>query len=172
MSSIPSHAEVLNLLLDGNKRYTSGEMTYPRQSARERQALTEGQSPIAVIVGCADSRVPPNIIFDQGLGDLFVIRVAGNIADDAILGTIEYAIHALKTPLVMVLGHAHCGAVKATLSGAELPGHLPSLAKAIQPAVDSVNSDSGDQLNKAIRANALNVARPNTQIAAHPGQSS
>lgn len=158
MKPMPTHAEALALLMAGNHRYVTGEMTYPRQAAVDRQALIAGQSPFAVILGCADSRVPPNLIFDQGLGDLFVIRVAGNIVDDAILGSIEFALATLQTPLVMVLGHANCGAVQATLSGGELAGHLPSLAAAIQPAVDRVKDAPGDQLDQAIKANALNVA--------------
>ncbi len=117
------------------------------------RALAAGQHPFAVILGCADSRVPPEIIFDQGLGDLFVIRVAGNILDDAILGSIEYAVEELGTSLVLVLGHERCGAVAATVKHAEVPGHISTLLSAIQPAVDRAKNESGDLLDNAVRAN-------------------
>lgn len=112
-----------------------------------------GQHPFAIVLGCADSRVPPEIIFDQGLGDLFVIRVAGNIVDDAILGSIEYAVEELGTPLVLVLGHEGCGAVAATIKHGEILGHISTLLNAIQPAVDTAKTESGDLLDNAVRAN-------------------
>ena len=111
-----------------------------------------------MILGCADSRVPPEVIFDQGLGDLFVVRVAGNVVDDIVLGSIEYAAAHLHTPLIVVLGHFRCGAVGATVAGGELEGHLPSLAAAIQPAVDRVKGLPGDLVDHAVRANARMVA--------------
>jgi len=113
---------------------------------------------VAVILGCADSRVPPEVIFDQGLGDLFVVRVAGNVVDDIVLGSIEYAAAHLHTPLIVVLGHFRCGAVGATVAGGELEGHLPGLAAAIQPAVDRVKGLPGDLVDHAVRANARMVA--------------
>ena len=97
--------EALQRLLDGNKRYVDARQTHPDQEPDRRLALRAGQHPFAVILGCADSRVPPEVIFDQGLGDLFVIRVAGNVLDDMILGSMEYAGIHLNTPLIMVLGH-------------------------------------------------------------------
>jgi carbonic anhydrase len=117
------------------------------------RAIAAGQHPFAIILGCADSRVPPEIIFDQGLGDLFVIRVAGNILDDAILGSIEYAVEELGTALVLVLGHERCGAVAATVKHAEVVGHISTLINAIQPAVDRAKNEPGDLLDNAIRAN-------------------
>jgi carbonic anhydrase len=102
--------------------------------------------------------VPPEVIFDQGLGDLFVIRVAGNVLDDIVVGSVEYAAAHLHTPLIVVLGHARCGAVGATVAGGELEGHLPSLAEAIQPAVDQVQGLPGDLVDNAVRANAKMVA--------------
>jgi carbonic anhydrase len=104
-------------------------------------------------LGCADSRVPPEIIFDQGLGDLFVIRVAGNIIDDAILGSIEYAVEELRTSLVLVLGHEGCGAVAATIKHAAVIGHISTLLNAIQPAVDKAKNEPGNLLDNAVRAN-------------------
>jgi carbonic anhydrase len=117
------------------------------------RAIAAGQHPFAIILGCADSRVPPEIIFDQGLGDLFVIRVAGNILDDAILGSIEYAVEELGTALVLVLGHERCGAVAATVKHAEVVGHISTLINAIQPAVDRAKNKPGDLLDNAVRAN-------------------
>jgi carbonic anhydrase len=117
------------------------------------RAIAAGQHPFAIILGCADSRVPPEIIFDQGLGDLFVIRVAGNILDDAILGSIEYAVEELGTALVLVLGHERCGAVAATVKHAEVVGHISTLINAIQPAVDRAKNEPGDLLDNAVRAN-------------------
>lgn len=117
------------------------------------RAVATGQHPFAVILGCADSRVPPEIIFDQGLGDLFVIRVAGNIVDDAILGSIEYAVEELGASLVLVLGHEKCGAVSATIKHAEVLGHISTLLDAIQPAVDAVRAEPGNLLDNAVRAN-------------------
>ena len=153
-----SGEEALEKLIAGNKRYIAAKQAHPRQTEADRQALSSGQSPFAIILTCSDSRVPPEIIFDQGLGDLFVIRVAGNIVDDVGLGSIEYAAAHLHTPLLVVLGHSHCGAVGATVSGADLEGHLPALAEAIQPAVDQARPEAGDLLDNAINANARMVA--------------
>jgi carbonic anhydrase len=118
-----------------------------------------GQHPFAVILGCADSRVSPELLFDQGLGDLFVIRVAGNIADDAVLGSIEYAVEHLGTRLVVVLGHEKCGAVSAAVEGGEAAGHLKALVAAIRPSVESTAGDPGDKVHNCVVANALRVAR-------------
>lgn len=150
--------QALNKLVSGNKRYVDSTLSHPHQTASRRSELAAGQHPFAIILGCADSRVAPEIIFDQGLGDLFVIRVAGNIVDDAILGSIEYAAEHLHTPLMVVLGHSNCGAVGATVAGGELEGHLPSLAEAIQPAVEQARGQEGDLLDNAVRANANMVA--------------
>jgi len=147
----PSHA--LDRLKAGNHRYVNGEVSHHHQSSSRMRVIAAGQHPFAIILGCADSRVPPEIIFDQGLGDLFVIRVAGNILDDAILGSIEYAAEELGTTLVLVLGHERCGAVAATLRHAEIPGHVSTLLRAIQPAVDRAREQPGDLLDNAVRAN-------------------
>ncbi len=150
--------QAIERLLIGNKRFVASEMTYPNQTPRRRTELITGQYPFAVILGCSDSRVPPEVIFDQGLGDLFVIRVAGNILDDIVLGSIEYAVQYLQTPLVMVLGHSDCGAVKAAIARTELKGHLSLIAFAIQPAITNVKNHSGDSVEDVVRANAINVA--------------
>ncbi|MDA0266862.1 MAG: carbonic anhydrase [Cyanobacteria bacterium] len=137
----------------GNRRYVDDQVVHHHQSGTRMRAISKGQHPFAVILGCADSRVPPEIIFDQGLGDLFVIRVAGNILDDAILGSIEYAVEELGTPLVLVLGHERCGVVAATVKHAAVLGHISTLVNAIQPAVNQAKPRPGDLLDNAVKAN-------------------
>jgi len=150
--------DVLEDLLEGNRRYADAKMVYPNHGSERRRRLIAGQSPSATILTCSDSRVVPEIIFDKGLGDLFVLRVAGNVIDDMILGSIEYAVGHLSTPLVMVLGHSGCGAVKATLADAPVEGHAVSIAAAIQPSVDSSREEPGDHVDNTARANARRMA--------------
>jgi carbonic anhydrase len=113
------------------------------------------QHPVAAILSCADSRVPPELVFDQGLGDLFTVRVAGNVVDDAIIGSLEYAAEHLGIPVIIVLGHSGCGAVKATIDGGEPNTHIQALVKAIQPAVDQAYREPGPLMDNAIRDNVL-----------------
>ena len=128
--------QALDLLKEGNARFISGALT-PKDDYEElREKLSTGQHPFAVVLCCSDSRVAPEIIFDQKLGDLFVIRNAGNIVDEEVLGSIEYAVEHLETPLVVVMGHAACGAVTATCQGGNLPGHIHDLAKRIKPSIN------------------------------------
>jgi carbonic anhydrase len=146
-------------LKEGNGRYASGKLQHPGQTTERRAELTKDQHPFAVIVSCSDSRVPPEIVFDQGLGDLFVVRVAGNVIDDHGLGSIEYAVDHLGARLIVVLGHQSCGAVKAAketiAAKGKAPGHIQSLVKAIKPAVEAtVNGD----LDATIKANVKHVA--------------
>ncbi len=143
----------LQKLIDGNKRYVAAKPMHPNQDIQRRSEVAKGQKPFAVIVGCSDSRIPPNTIFDQGLGDLFVIRVAGNIVDDVALGSIEYAVDHLGAQLVVVLGHGKCGAVSATVQGGEMHGHIGSIVKAIAPAVEKAKDQPGDLIDNAIKAN-------------------
>jgi len=150
--------QALESLLAGNRRFFGSTQTHPNQAAERRAELKTGQDPFAVILGCSDSRIPPEVIFDQGLGDLFVVRVAGNVLDDIVLGSIEYAASHLHTPLIMVLGHSDCGAVKATIGGGDLEGHLPTLAKAISPAVNQIMDQPGDKVNNAAKLNAKMVS--------------
>ncbi len=163
----------LERLQAGNQRYVSGQLVHHHQSGSRMRAIAIGQHPFAIILGCADSRVPPEIIFDQGLGDLFVIRVAGNILDAAVLGSIEYAVEELGTALVLVLGHERCGAVAATIKHAAVSGHISTLINAIQPAVDCVKDDPGNLLDNAVRANIklvvdqLQSAAPVTEFVLH-----
>lgn len=146
----------LKMLQDGNARFVSGALQHPHQDAARRGDVASGQRPFAVILACADSRVAPEVVFDEGLGDLFVIRVAGNIADDAVLGSIEYAVEHLGSPLVVVMGHERCGAVTAAVdavkTGAPPPGHLSALVDPIRPAVTS-QKPGEDLLDRAIVAN-------------------
>lgn len=144
-------------LKEGNKRYASNKPTHQNQSGKHREEVAKGQKPFAVVVTCSDSRVPPEILFDQGIGDLFVIRTAGNIVDDIGLGSIEYAVEHLKVPLVVVLGHERCGAVDATVKGGEAPGHIRVLVSNIIRAVDKVRSKKGDLLENSIKQNVDNV---------------
>jgi carbonic anhydrase len=151
----------LNRLIQGNRRYVEGVgRRYDFRS--EREALSRGQNPFAAILSCADSRIAPEFCFDTARGDVFVCRVAGNLATDEIVASLEYAVQVLNTPLIMVLGHDACGAVDAAIKsikdGTTLPGHLPSLVAAIKPAVDAAKNDKGDMLANTIRKNvALNV---------------
>lgn len=149
--------EALRRLMDGNRRFAGGRAARPHQTPKRRTDLVKGQTPMAIVLGCSDSRVPPEIVFDQGLGDLFVVRVAGNIVDDLGLGSIEYGAGVLGAPLLVVLGHAKCGAVEAALKAKKTPGHIGSLVRAIQPAADAVKGQPGDPLANAIRANVVAV---------------
>jgi carbonic anhydrase len=158
MSENTAFKQSLKKLIDGNKRYVACKQQYPRQDARRRKEVSKGQKPFAVIVGCSDSRIPPELIFDQGLGDLFVVRLAGNIVDIFALGSIEYAVEHLGTKLVVVLGHGKCGAVTAATQSADAPAHVGAIVKAIQPAVKKARKLPGDLVDNAIRANATLVA--------------
>lgn len=126
-------------LRDGNHRFVDCEMRHPSQNTERREKLVAAQHPKAVLFGCSDSRVAAEIIFDQGLGDLFVIRTAGHISDSAVLGSIEYAVHVLDTPLIVVLGHDSCGAVKATVdalnTGEIPPGFLRDVVEKVSPSI-------------------------------------
>jgi carbonic anhydrase len=152
MSTV-SPDQALQALVAGNTRYVGTKLTHPNQTGERRREVAKRQEPFAVIVGCADSRVPPEIVFDQGLGDLFVIRAAGHMVDDAALGSLEYAVEHLSIPLVMVLGHKRCGAVEAAARGVETPGRLGFVLQAIKPAVEKVKGQPGDLIENAVRAN-------------------
>jgi carbonic anhydrase len=151
--------EAMQRLRDGNARFVQDKMTHPRQQADRRAEIAKGQKPWAIVVCCSDSRVGPEIVFDQGLGDLFVMRTAGEVVDDVGLGSIEYAVEHFGTRLVVVLGHSRCGAVAAALSGGENSGHVDAVVKAIRPAIETARGESGDPLDNAIRANVRTVVR-------------
>ncbi len=137
----PSSADqALKNLTDGNARFVSGTATHPHQDQKRLAETVSAQHPFAIVVGCSDSRVPPEVIFDQGIGDIFVVRTAGEVMDNATLGSIEYGVEHLGAPLVVVLGHDSCGAVKAAVEGGEAEGQIAYLVEAIKPAVDQAKS--------------------------------
>lgn len=146
--------EALKKLTEGNQRYLANAATHPNQTAERRAETAKGQTPFAIILTCADSRVAPEVVFDQGLGDLFVLRNAGNVLDDHMLGSMEYAVEHLKVSLVVVLGHSQCGAVSATVAGGHAPGHIHSVVEAIEPALENVKDQAGDKVDNVVRANA------------------
>ncbi|MBX9668656.1 MAG: carbonic anhydrase [Candidatus Obscuribacterales bacterium] len=138
-------------LKDGNKRYVDGHPTAPRVDTERREITAkEGQKPIATILGCSDSRVPPEIVFDQKFGNLFVIRVAGNVTGTSEIASVEYGVQALGTPLVVVLGHSACGAVQAAVEKTPLDGKLPKLVELIAPAVDKAKTANPDVIGSKL----------------------
>jgi carbonic anhydrase len=141
MTAMPNTSPVTawKALKEGNERFVAGKPQHPSQSIEHRASLTEAQKPTAVVFGCADSRVAAEIIFDQGLGDMFVVRTAGHVIDSAVLGSIEYAVTVLNVPLIVVLGHDSCGAVKATLTaldnGAVPGGYIRDVVERVTPSI-------------------------------------
>lgn len=181
--SAPSADQVLQQMLDGNKRFAAGASTHPRRTPADFKPLAAGQNPIACVVACADSRVTPEILFDLGIGELFVVRVAGNYVNGAgtsVKGSVEYAVAELGVTLVMILGHSQCGAVKAAIQHIHdndaLPGAINDLVNAIKPAVLDSQNKPGDPLENAIRANVrrgvdrLNDLQPIVASAASSGK--
>jgi carbonic anhydrase len=146
----------LNNLMAGNARYMQGSPIHPNQSAERQAEVAQGQHPWAAILGCIDSRVPPELVFDQGLGDLFVARTAGQVIDNVVLGSLEFAVEE-GVKLIMVLGHQSCGAVNATIQTLQTNGHaegqIATLVEAIKPAVIEAQSQPGDLLDNSVRAN-------------------
>lgn len=169
----------LQMLIDGNKRFVSGKMTSFDDLAENRGPLASGQSPFAVVVCCSDSRVPPEFVFDQAPGQLFVVRTAGQVIDEAARGSIVFGVDTLQARLLLVLGHSACGAVDAALAalrGDAIPGYAYRFAEGIGPAAQSVLDQPGDQLDNAIRANIemgaerLRTAEPDLASAVRDGQ--
>ena len=146
-------------LVEGNKRFVSSQMIHPNSSSQTRTELTKGQHPFAVIVSCSDSRVPPEVVFDQGLGDLFVIRTAGEVVDDIAIASIEYAVEHLGTKLIVVMGHQKCGAVDAAIKGKKLTPSLNKLMAAIAPAVVEAKKQNGNLLYNAIHENVNRIVK-------------
>ncbi len=156
--------EALQRLLDGNQRYAANKSIDLNESESRRAELAKGQNPFATIFSCVDSRVPPELVFDRGLGDLFIVRTAGEVIDNAVLGSLEYGAAELKIPLLMVLGHEKCGAVKATIEAVEsntkAEAEINWLVESIRPAVEKAHDQPGDLLDNAVRANVeLTVER-------------
>jgi carbonic anhydrase len=190
-----SPTEALSRLKEGNARFTAGNVQHPHESsderayiaknsyenagtislgmtseeaAKRRAELTKSQHPFAIILSCSDSRVPPEIVFDQGLGDLFGVRVAGNVLNDEGLGSIEYAVDILGARLIVVLGHQSCGAVDAAMktvaAKGKAPGHIQSLVTAIKPVVDSMPKGDLDTMIKANVKHVVDALRSSTPI--------
>ncbi|MCC5627913.1 carbonic anhydrase [Nostoc sphaeroides] len=143
----------LQKLMEGNQRFIDHQPQYPDQSALRLQEVAIAQHPFATILSCADSRVPAEIVFDQGIGDIFDVRIAGNIATHEAIGSIEYAVVLLGSPLLMVMGHERCGAVTAAVQNESLLGDISTFVKAIKPAVEKVKSQPGDAVENAVVAN-------------------
>lgn len=159
-AAVPTTAEAQARLESGNRRFVTGKLTHPRQDARRRAEVATSQSPFAIVLGCADSRTSPEVLFDQGMGDLFVVRVAGNVLNDHVLGSIEYAVEHLGSQLIVVLGHERCGAVKASrdilAAKSEAPAHVHSLVRSIQPAIEAT---PGGDLEAMTHANIRNIVK-------------
>jgi carbonic anhydrase len=156
----PTPGEANALLVAGNTRFARGSTVHPRQDAKRLLETAGGQHPFVTVLSCSDSRVPPEIVFDTGIGDLFSVRVAGNVADTDEMGSVEYGVDHLGTPLLVVLGHTKCGAVTAVATGATVHGHIPSLVAEIGPAVAAARAKSptlsdAELVPEAIRGNVF-----------------
>jgi carbonic anhydrase len=143
----------LKVLLEGNRRFAAGETIHPRQDIARIRETAKGQKPFAIIIGCSDSRVPNEIVFDQGLGDLFIVRTAGQVSTYSSWGSIEFAEEVLGAKLIFVLGHTKCGAVQAAVRLPEVPGHIVTLINDIKPAAQRVKGQPGDEVENAVREN-------------------
>lgn len=175
--------DALRRLLEGNERFRTNAAVQVHQDRERRDEVAGSQEPFAIILSCVDSRVPPEVVFDRGLGDLFVIRTAGHVVDDVVMGSIEFGAEELHIPLIMVLGHERCGAVKATLAAVEeaassadepataeapdaegehggeaLPSSIGVLVDHIRPSVEEALRSGGDPLDRSIRNNTYRVA--------------
>lgn len=149
--------EGLQRLLEGNKRYVNDKLEHPDRTAFRREALVSKQKPFATILGCADSRVSPEIIFDQGIGDLFVVRVAGNVLGSVVLDSLEFASLYLGSSTLLVLGHENCGAVAAVLENQT--EDIEAVADLIRPAIRQVDRKSSQAIEEAIKANVISVVQ-------------
>ncbi len=141
-------------LLEGNARFASGKSIHPAQDRARLAEIAKAQHPFAVVVSCSDSRVPPEILFDQGMGDLFVVRTAGEVVGELEMGSIEYAVEHLGAGYILVLGHTRCGAVDATIKGGVMPPAIAAIADMIRPAIDKARPAGGDLLDNTVRENA------------------
>jgi carbonic anhydrase len=170
--TIDAAKDALERLILGNERFREGRSLHRHEAAHWRSHLVEGQQPFATILGCADSRIPPELVFDQGFGDLFVIRVAGNVIGEEVAGSIQYAVAHLRTPLLVVLGHEGCGAVTAAVEAAlgkhDEPHYIEALIGLIRPGLQGLDLtlDEPLRLNAAVEANVRWSVR---QLAETPG---
>ncbi|WP_051966883.1 carbonic anhydrase [Kitasatospora mediocidica] len=153
---LPGPDEALQWLVEGNERWVSGQLLHPHQTVARRMAVAAGQHPLATVFSCIDSRVPPEIVFDRGVGDLFVVRTAAQTNDGLIQGAVEYGAEESVTPLVVVMGHQRCGAVtlavEALNNGTDVPAHLVDVVEALTPAYDAAKPLPGDQVDNTVRA--------------------
>ncbi|MGB5713648.1 MAG: carbonic anhydrase, partial [Waterburya sp.] len=147
--------EALNLLIEGNQRFVNNQRQHSNQDVQSVTAVVNEQFPFASVLTCADSRVPVEIIFDQGFGDLFVVRDAGNVATAEEIGSLEFGSAVLSSKVILVLGHEECGAVKAAIAGKPVPGSIGSILEAIQPAVQEGNKTDKTYLAKTVKRNVL-----------------
>lgn len=161
----PTPGQSLTRLQDGNGRWVAGRLKHPHQSVRRRVALRHGQNPFATVFSCIDSRVPPELVFDTGIGDLAVIRTGAQVLDEGVvLGSIEFTPDHLGSPLILVMGHQRCGAVQSAAhlihDGGTAPGHIQSIVDALRPAYEVAIKQSGDLIDNMVRAQTkLTVAR-------------
>lgn len=147
--------EALKLLMEGNQRFVSDKSNRPNQSLKDLQAVSKSQKPFAAILSCADSRVPSEIVFDRGFGDLFICRVAGNVVTPEETGSLEFGTLVLGAKVLLVMGHKKCGAVDATIKGAQVPGQIASLLDAIKPSLAKLDPKKAEQLEEAVKANVM-----------------
>jgi carbonic anhydrase len=154
-------AEALKLLLDGNQRFVAGKLEHPNQTPERRTEVAKGQHPFAAVLACSDSRTPPEIIFDRGLGDIFTVRVAGNVADKVVIESLDYSVKHLGVRVVMVLGHRRCGAVIAAVEGHEgtVDQDVGPMLTELRPAVAESKNLPGDPVENAVRENVLLVIK-------------
>lgn len=158
-AAAPDARASLERLLAGNRRFVADTIGLAHRDAERRTEVAAGQHPFAIVVCCSDSRVPPEQVFDVGIGDIFVVRTAGNVIDAIGMGSIEYAVEHLHVPLIVVLGHERCGAVTAALGGGDAPGHVLAVVEAIQRNLAGARPAAGDAVEQAMRINAGAVAR-------------
>jgi carbonic anhydrase len=154
-----SAGQALKLLLEGNQRFIAGKMEHPNQTPARRVETAKGQHPFAAVLACSDSRSAPEIVFDRGLGDIFVARVAGNVADQVVIESLDYSVKHLGVRVVMVLGHRRCGAVIAAVEGHEEPGDVGPMLRELRPAVEATKGQPGDPVENAVRENVKLVMR-------------
>ncbi len=145
--------EALRMILEGNQRFVAGKMERPNQTPARRDQIAKGQHPFAAVLACSDSRTAPEILLDRGLGDIFVVRVAGNVADQVVIDSLDYSVAHLGVRLVMILGHRRCGAVIAAVEGHEAEGDVGPMLSELRPAVKAAKKMPGDPIENAVRAN-------------------
>ena len=154
-----SAEQALKLLLEGNQRFIAGKMEHPYQTPARRVEVAKGQHPFAAVLACSDSRTGPEVVFDRGLGDIFVVRVAGNVADQVVIESLDYSVKHLGVRVVMILGHRRCGAVIAAVEGHEEPGDVGPMLTELRPAVEASKGEPGDPVENAVRENVKLVMK-------------